>query len=110
MEIDYNPDKWMYDSSDSDWDNMSDYWKKLDEDDVEQGNKPQSKKVEQYLELQNKWSEPDIDESEESALTEEGKKLKDSFTKEELQELIDSVNNISAKIAWTAEMKEKYGE
>ena len=33
MDIDYNPDKWMYDSSDSDWDNMSEYWKRLDEED-----------------------------------------------------------------------------
>lgn len=71
-----------------------------------------SKIVEKYKALMNEWSKLILDgkEKEGLALMESSQSIKDKFTKEDWQELIDWCPNTQAKIAWTEKMNELFPE
>ena len=69
-----------------------------------------SEALQKCLELQKEWSKKDISEKEMFKLMEEADKYRAQFTKKDWENLISSTSNLSAKIAWTRMMNERFPE
>ena len=69
-----------------------------------------SEALKKCLELQKEWSKKDISEKEMFKLMDEADKYRAQFTKKDWEELIASTGNLSAKIAWTHMMNERFPE
>lgn len=70
-------------------------------------------KVAKYIKLMEKWSKLILEgkEKEGFALMEkDGNEMEDSFSREDWEELIASVPNKQAQIAWTEKMNKKFSK